>query len=59
MKMYRTVQSMTFLPLFRYAPQREKGQIKPFKTGDLQLRKNDDFKLLFTGPKKHYLLAAM
>ena len=28
--------------------QMEKGQIKPLKTGDLQLRKNDDFKLLFT-----------
>ena len=56
MKMHRTALFMSLLPLFRYAPQRKQGQNNPNRiagltlreTDGLELRKNDDFKLLFT-----------
>lgn len=58
--MHRTALSMSLLPLFRYAPQRKQGQNNQGITGDLPLRKTDglelrkidDFKLLFTGLQK-------
>ena len=60
MKMHRTALFMSLLPLFRYAPQRKQGQNNPNRiagltlreTDGLELRKNDDFKLLFTARAK-------